>query len=466
MPVADRRAARELGRALRRLGFTEYGLEELLGEDAYESRPADIVKHARKLPDTKLGTAIRLLFLGLPVLRREAAVALGERAVDATARMGLAELGVAGIVPLARITPVQDLLIASDLHSRGDEDPPDYVAGYTPTTRLCDSLTPRPKARAALDVGTGCGVLALLSARHADRVVATDVNPRALAFTELNAALNSLDNVETRRGSLFEPVRGETFDLVTCNAPFVVSPETRWTYRDTGLPVDELSERVVRGVAELLADRGFATVTISWVATDLDDLDARAVSWLAETGCDSWLLSIYGADALDHAAEWNDHLADDPAKLAAALERWESHLRALGVVWVSEGAALLHKRQGPVSVRVDELDEDEIEIADAQIRRAFANRAAGLSGRALLRARLALAPRARVEHERRRGRVVGARVVLDEGTNPSVDLPPRVADAVAALDGGSVRRLQPGDARYLRELLELGILRVVAAPKA
>jgi methylase of polypeptide subunit release factors len=461
MPVPDRKAARELGRALRRIRFTDDALDDLLGDDAYSSEPGDIVRHARALPTTKLGLIVRLLFLGLPVARHDAAHALGESAVAALTRLGVAELGVAEVAPLARVTPVQELFIASDLHSRGDDDPPDYVAGYTPTTRVCDALTPRRRVRAALDVGTGCGALALMAARHADQVVATDVNPRALAFTELSAALNELDNVETRRGSLFDPVRDERFDLVSCNAPFVVSPETRWTYRDTGLPADELSAEVVRGAAALLRDDGFATVAISWVSDDPDEPDTRAIRWLKETGCDAWLLSMYGADPLDHAAEWNDHLSVEPGRLDDALARWQAHFDELGIRWVSEGAAVLHKRAGRVGVRVDEVDDDELEIADKQIRRAFANRALELRGKKLLRARLALAPRAHVELELRNGRITAARALLDEGTRPEVDLPARLAKAIGSLDGSKRPRFAPADARVLRELLELGVLRVV-----
>ena len=92
------------------------------------------------------------------------------------------------------------------------------MATYTPTARVLDSLTPRPRVDRALDVGTGSGIHALLAAQHARQVIATDVNPRALAYTELNAALNGLRNIETRQGSLFEPVEGETFDLITCSA--------------------------------------------------------------------------------------------------------------------------------------------------------------------------------------------------------------------------------------------------------
>ena len=107
---------------------------------------------------------------------------------------------------------------------------------------------------------------ALLAARHAGHVIATDINPRALAFTQISAALNGLDNVETRLGSLFEPVAGETFDLITCNAPYVISPQARWQYRDAGYPGDEFSRLVVTSAAAHLADDGFAAVLVSWLA--------------------------------------------------------------------------------------------------------------------------------------------------------------------------------------------------------
>lgn len=60
---------------------------------------------------------------------------------------------------------------------------------------------------------------ALLAAKHSGHVVATDVNPRALAFTELGAALSGFDHVECREGSFFDPVEGERFDLVVSNPP-------------------------------------------------------------------------------------------------------------------------------------------------------------------------------------------------------------------------------------------------------
>ena len=68
-------------------------------------------------------------------------------------------------------------------------------------------LTVRDRVGSALDLGTGCGVQALHLAGHADQVVATDVNERALRLTRFNAALNGVE-IDARAGSIFEPVRG------------------------------------------------------------------------------------------------------------------------------------------------------------------------------------------------------------------------------------------------------------------
>ena len=54
---------------------------------------------------------------------------------------------------------------------------------------------------------------------------------------------------------------------------------------------------------------------------------------------------------------------------------------------MTEGAILLHRRDGNNTSRIDEVDEDQLDPADAQIRRAFAARAA-LNGYDVLDAKL------------------------------------------------------------------------------
>jgi SAM-dependent methyltransferase len=447
-PNPDRDAAAALGRALRRLGYSEEALLDLLGDDAYSSEPADVLVNDRRLPDTKLGLALRLLFLERPVSRADAERALGGPGLQALATTRLARPGRVTVRPLGRVSPIHELLLASDGFSRGRDDPPDYVATYTPTSRLADALTPRPRVARALDVGAGPGVHALLAASHSRRVVASDVNRRALRFTALNAALNDLDNVETRRGSLLEPAGAEHFDLIVSNAPFVISPDRRWAYRDGNLPADEFSERLVREASARLAPGGWATLLVSWIARDTRAPHARPVRWVTDSGCDAWILSFYESDPIEHAATWNDHLAG--ADLERAIDEWSEHFRELGARRIVEGAVLLHRVDGEPTVRIDEVDPDELEPASAQIRRAFAGRR--LSDDELLHAGLVRGTR--VEQTLRRGRPAEAHVLLEGGTHPVVAVSPALARSLSA--GRPARR---EDVTDLRELAELGLLR-------
>ena len=474
-PRPDAAAANTLGDALRRVGYSESAVHDLLGEDAAAGTEQDAAAHERRLPDTRVATVIRLLFLQRTVPTRAVVEALGPDGVHALETIGLAAVGDA-VVPRARMLPVGHLLVAGDGYARGD-DPGDYVAIYTPTSRVCDSLTPRPRVDRALDVGTGSGIHALLAAAHAGHVVATDVNRRSLAFTELNAALNGVTNVECRHGSLFEPVAGETFDLITCNAPYVVSPENRWAYRDSGLEGDAFSALVVRGAAAHLADGGYATVLVSWLGQDDDAPDERAFEWTDETGCDSWILAVWDADPISHATSWNSHLVGDA--FDRALEEWAAYFERLGVVWISEGAVLLHRRPGGGEARVDAVDEDDLEDADEQVRRAFAARArlSSLDGDDLLDECLSLAMDVSLERELEAdGGIAEARIRLREGTGSVVDVEADVLDVVASLEGRPLRavirtvgdrydlsateraQLERAAVETARELLELGAL--------
>jgi release factor glutamine methyltransferase len=83
---------------------------------------------------------------------------------------------------------------------------------------------PLPPGAEILDVGTGTGALALEAARQGFRVTAVDVSWRAVWAARLNAARAGLP-VHIRRGNLFDPVRGESFDLIMANPPYVPAPD-------------------------------------------------------------------------------------------------------------------------------------------------------------------------------------------------------------------------------------------------
>jgi len=74
-----------------------------------------------------------------------------------------------------------------------------------------------------LDMRTGCGILALLAAKKASKVVAVDISPQAVHCARMNAELSrSGRTIDVRLGNLFEAIRdSERFDLILFNAPYL-----------------------------------------------------------------------------------------------------------------------------------------------------------------------------------------------------------------------------------------------------
>src|SRR6266542_3650821 len=287
-PAGDRELVERFRDRLDALGYTADGIRAALGTtDEVLSRARDIPVHVRRLRGAGvLGTIIRLLVLDLPVPRDELATAIAPLPVALLGDLGLVQLDGDDIVPLTRIVPHDDLLIASDRRlSPGEHAPHDHVPGVNRPSVTLAHLTVRSPVPSALDLGTGCGVEALLLARHAERVVATDISARAVAYASFNALLNRVSNVELRIGSWSEPVRGERFHTVACNPPYVISPETTYVYRDSGRPGHAVSEQVVSQVPAHLVEGGFASLMLSWVVTDPEDAAAPVRGWLEGSDC-------------------------------------------------------------------------------------------------------------------------------------------------------------------------------------
>jgi len=85
-----------------------------------------------------------------------------------------------------------------------------------------------------LDMGTGCGILAVFAARAgAKSVVACDINAHAVSVAQKNITNHKLHNVEVRQSNLFAQVPLQQFDRIIFNAPFwskAVDNEVPLTY--------------------------------------------------------------------------------------------------------------------------------------------------------------------------------------------------------------------------------------------
>lgn len=334
-------SAQAVREVLERANYSVGGLMVALGGDL-DTNPGIAPVQSRTLGDDDLAVLARLFLLDVSVETAQAVRALAPLSVDELTATGWLCAGEDGVRSPVQITPFEGLLLVHDpLAMEVPHD--DVVLGLSSAARTLATLTPRHRVKSALDVGTGCGIHALLAAAHADRVVATDVNPRALAYTQLSALLSRVENLEVREGSFFDPVADERFDLVVCNPPFAISPEDKLIYRDGELGRDEVSRVALTGAAGILAPGGVAQLLVNWIHQPFESWAKPLEDWLADCGCDALLLHHVTETPLEYAAKWNAFLRDDPKAHGQALDRWTGHFAQEGITSLATGAVTLRR---------------------------------------------------------------------------------------------------------------------------
>lgn len=121
---------------------------------------------------------------------------------------------------------------------------------------------PKSEALTALDMGTGCGVLAIFAALRGYRVTAVDVVPQAVSCARANAILNHVDDrVSVQAGDLFAPIKGQTFDVVLFSLPkFRGRPAT--TFEQSWRSPDVI-DRFAAGLPSVLKPNGIALFVLT-----------------------------------------------------------------------------------------------------------------------------------------------------------------------------------------------------------
>ena len=477
----------DLDRLRDRLDEVEYTLDPVLERVGPQGRAGlernSTVPARRSLDadgDDPQGVLIRLWVLQDAVGAAPVRAALGEPLLTALLEAGLlasaAGARVRAVAPIrpygAEAGPGSAAVSGWICHDRlpnvdGRSDPPrpDHVLGGSPASTTLAQLTLRTPVASALDLGTGCGVQSLHLAGHARRVVATDLNPRALALARITARLSGVD-ADLRLGSLYGPVAGERFDLIVSNPPYVMAPPAaagqRLTYREGALPGDELVRQVVVDGARHLAPGGTMQVLCNWAILGDQPWQERLASWLSPTGCDALVIERERLDPYAYIELWlSDAGLDRSPDYDERYREWLDYFAHLGI----EGVGL-----GWVSLRNAGRDHPDLRLEEwpyavhQPVGEAFAaqHRAVDWAERtdgALLATRWRVAPGVVQETLGRPGAADPEHVVLRQafGLARAVEVDTGVAALVGACDGdltaseiiGAIARLLEVDAAAL-----------------
>ncbi len=338
--------------ALLDAGFTYDGVAEVLGGQAHDAlmRNETTPGRRRTTGGSPIETLIRLFLLQTTVARTDAEAAL-PGLLDQLAAEGFVDQSVGEVAARLDCRPYaaddDEFWVVSDLTPGLDGGPQrvgtDHVLGISAASTSLAQLTIREQVGGSLDLGTGCGVQALHLAGHSGRVVATDVNQRALRIARFNAELNELaDTIEVRDGSFFEPVAGERYDLIATNPPFVISPATgeRLVYRDSGLPGDRVVEDIVRAAPDHLTDGGWCQILANWVIAADRPWDERLAGWLSDD-CDALVVQREVVDPAAYVELWLKdaglHGAPDYLERYDTWVSWfgDQRIEAVGFGWVN-----------------------------------------------------------------------------------------------------------------------------------
>ncbi len=350
-----------------RCNYSQAAISEALGEAKWFTPMAiDLPRFGRRVKEpTVNNTLIRLLLLGETVPAELVQQALQPMTLDAWIEAGLLHRPTSqeGVCSAVRLTPLDDFLLAADCPQvDAMETAADFVMPPAGTSLQLGWSAIRHAARRTLDLGTGCGYLGLVASAFSSEVVATDRNERAVAMARFNARLNQIDRMETRVGDLWDPVVGERFDLVLSNPPFVITPQRRLLFRDSGMRGDEFCRRLIREVPAYLEQGGFCQMLGNYAHRRDKPWRQDLSDWFSDLGCDVLVLVTRRQPIDEYAMDWiTSTESQDVAVVPRMFNEWMDYYESEQIEQVSYLSVNLRQRSG--SANWIYVDEEEVRIA-------------------------------------------------------------------------------------------------------
>ncbi len=122
------------------------------------------------------------------------------------------------------------------------------------------------------------------------------------------------------------------------------------------MDLDGYCRRVVREAAAHLNEGGFLQMVLEWVQVRGQSWTDRLREWVADLGCDVWVLRSYVGEPAAYAHErTKDDYAASPDAATAKFEDWIAYYRERQVEQISGGILAMRRRTGANWVRFEEV---------------------------------------------------------------------------------------------------------------
>jgi predicted RNA methylase len=436
--------ARRLKEFLSEAGFEE---ENLRKHRYFVELPSTRLRNIPRLLDstrepTVLSTLVRWFWLGVPQDSATAAALLPSWFIELSVSCGLLRREGDRLVSEVMLFPGDGFLSACDHTAKIDASDPEFVLWPNPTSKLLSRFTVRRRSRATLDLGTGNAIQALTAASHSDQVVATDLNPRAVAYAKFSARLNGIENIECLAGDGFAPVAGRKFDLIVSNPPFFISPASRHMFCDNPMDLDQLCRRFVKEAPAYLHEDGYFQLLCEWAQVHGQSWQERVAEWLEGSGCDAWVIMGHAQDPAEYAQHRIAETAAGTQNDAELYANYMAYYHERNVEAIHDGIIAMRKRSGKNWLLFEEVTETPKDPFGESVLATFSARdflSAHSADDQMLMVKPRISPHARLEQFFQPGQgqwqPSSLNLRLTKGFPFFIGLQPPVAGFLAACDG-------------------------------
>ena len=320
-------------------------------EDFLTLRPNPVAPHPIR---NSLDLLARLFLIGEFVTEEEIKVQVPEPALASIKALGLiaqSRTQPGNWYATVALYPVYGLYIVSDRWTSPEAAPIQGAAdvvypAITVNTRDFMESLPTDACERLLDLCSGSGIAALVAASsYTKHAWSLDVAESSALCAEFNRLLNGIPNASVARGDLYDPVRGQTFDRIVANPPYMPSLRPAQLYAYGGELGDDITRRIVQELPNYLQSGGRFYCVTAGPDRKGEGFEHRIRSWLAEAGREFHIF-LFERRVIDP-----DFIAYQQAARSLGgveqVDEWKALFQKHQVEGLFYGTVVIQRRSGP-----------------------------------------------------------------------------------------------------------------------